>query len=390
MALRSKPGRLLPSVLVSLLVSLLLFACYSTKETASQAPIPTRTDAETPKPDRSDQRAQKPVVPPADTKKAPDASPSAMDRLDRGAHPIPESHRKGGVAAPLTRAGSKDTVTVKKIPGYKTPAEYFMVPSKNYPEAVAVVTLPKDYSKRPDKHYPLVIAFGGAGECARPPSDGSLAWMHYYKTDEAVDALSDNTLEEDDFRGLVMPAHLREFNERLEKNPYEGIILVCPSSPPLSHVGGVEFPWYEAYIMDDLIPALKKRYRVAQDRLGVDGVSMGGTRSLYFGFKYPDVFSSIGAVQGAVGGHIDEYKDLIDRNREKLKNRSLQLVTSDRDYLAPSVRKMHRLLLAEKIPHLYYMLTGPHDYIFNQGPGSVALLVFHNEALNGKPVGPVK
>jgi len=111
---------------------------------------------------------------------------------------------------------------------------------------------------------------------------------------------------------------------------------------------------------------------------------------MYYGFKYPDVFSSIGAVQGAVGPYLNLYKDLINRNRHKLKDCSIQLVTSDGDYLATSVKNMHRFLLAKKIPHSYYMLTGPHDYIFNQGPGSVALLVFHNDALNRKRPGPVR
>jgi enterochelin esterase-like enzyme len=141
--------------------------------------------------------------------------------------------------------------------------------------------------------------------------------------------------------------------------------------------------------MHDLIPALKKHYRVAHGRLGVDGVSMGGSRSMYYGFKYPDVFSSIGAVQGAVGPYLNLYRNLINRNRDKLKKCSIQLVTSDGDYLAASVKKMHQFLRAKKIRHTYYMLTGPHDYIFNQGPGSVALLVFHNEALNRKRSGPM-
>jgi len=279
---------------------------------------------------------------------------------------------------------------VKAISGYKTPAEYFVVPSTNYPEGVAVVTLPMDYARRPHKKYPLVIAFGGAGECARSPHSGAMAWMHYYKTDEAVDALQDNKLEEADFRGLIFPAQLDEFNERLQSNPYKGVILVCPSSPPLSYTAGGESAQYEAYIMHDLIPALKKHYRVAPGRVGVDGVSMGGSRSMYYGFKYPDVFSSIGAVQGAVGPYLSLYKDLINRNRDLLKKCSIQLVTSDGDYLAGSVKKMHQFLLSKKIPHSYYVLTGPHDYIFNQGPGSIALLVFHNEVLNGKQSGPVR
>jgi len=245
-----------------------------------------------------------------------------------------------------------------------------------------VVTLPLDYNEQTETTYPLVIAFGGAGECIRHPRDGALAWMLYYKTDEAVSALRVNRLEPTDFRGLAKPAHVRDFNARLRKHPYEGIILACPSSPSLSPMVGPEFPDYEAYIVEELIPALKKRYRVAPNAVGVDGVSMGGSRSMYYGFKYPEIFASIGAVQGAFGPYLDAYRELIAKNREMLKKRHIQLVTSDRDPMAPSVAKLHHLLEAERIPHTYLMLAGPHDYIFNQGPGALSLLVFHNEALS--------
>ncbi|MDQ7784503.1 MAG: alpha/beta hydrolase-fold protein [Desulfomonilaceae bacterium] len=315
----------------------------------------------------------------------PPKSPSQQESTSS-----PEISVRSDVIASLPPPVADAGPTVRTISGYRVPAEYFVVPSANVPEAVAVVTLPKDYDRKPHKKYPLVIAFGGAGECSRPPHRGAMAWMHYYKSDEAIEALEDNRLEKADFRGLVRSAHLDEFNERLKRNPYEGIILVCPSSPPLSYAEGGESPQYESYIMHDLIPALKRHYRVAPGRLGVDGVSMGGSRSMYYGLKYPDVFSSIGAIQGALGPYMNMYKNLIARNRDMLKECSIQLVTSDGDYLASSVKKMRRFLLEEKIPHTYRMLTGPHDYVFNQGPGSIALLVFHNEVLNAKRSGPVR
>jgi len=189
---------------------------------------------------------------------------------------------------------------------------------------------------------------------------------------------------------LVSEAHLKAFNRRLKLQPYDGIILACPYSPPLPFGGGREFPEYEAYIIEELIPMLKKRYRVDAGRIGVDGVSMGGARSMYYGFKYPEIFASIGSVQGAFGPFLENYAELVGSKGDILKKRSIQLVTSDKDPLAPSVEKMHRLLLSKGIAHRFHVLTGPHDYIFNQGPGSIALLVFHNEALKAGAVGPVK
>ncbi len=376
----SRTGNLVLFMGFALLTSLLLSACTTEKNIEPKISAPSRSTLDVQETDHKPMAAKGPI-------KSSPPTPIQEQRPTRRSSGITTRSDVDELPAPpVATAGP----TVKDIPGYKTRAEYFIVPSTNYPDAVAVVTLPKDYDREPHKKYPLVIAFGGAGECARPPLDGAMAWMHYYKADEAVEALEDNELQEADFRDLVVPAHLDEFNERLQRNPYRGIILVCPSSPPLSYAEGGESSQYESYIMHDLIPALKKHYRVEPGRLGVDGVSMGGSRSMYYGFKYPDVFSSIGAVQGAVGPYMSLFTDLINRNKDKLKKCSIQIVTSDGDYLAGSVKKMHRLLLAKKIPHTYYMLTGPHDYIFNQGPGALALLVFHNEALNGKLTGPVR
>jgi hypothetical protein len=281
-------------------------------------------------------------------------------------------------------------VSVEDISGFKTPAEYLRISSKRFPENVVAVTLPLNYDRDSAVHYPLVIAFGGFGECTRPPREGALAWLQYYKTDEAIMALANNKLAAGDFRGLVTSEHLNNFNTRLKRDHYGGVILACPASPPLSPQTHLEFPYYEAFIVEELIPALKSHYKVAPGKIGVDGVSMGGSRSMYYGFKYPEIFYSIGSVQGAFGPYFDTYRDLLAKNKEMLRKRVIQLVTSDRDTMVKSVERLHALLLAEDIPHDYLKLTGPHDYIFNQGPGALALLIFHDHALRMASRGPIK
>lgn len=293
----------------------------------------------------------------------------------------PNSPEPKSDSAPLGRdEGPREPVT-EKIPGYKTPAEYFSIPSRAYSQGIVAVSLPLDYEKEPAKKYPLVIVFGGAGECARTPRQGALAWMHYYKTDEAVLALHGNRLASENLRGLATPAELGDFNRRLRRHPYKGVILACPSTPLAFSQVGPELPEIEEYVMNELIPALKSRYRVADEAIGVDGVSMGGARSMYYGLKYPEVFSSVGSVQGAFGPYLDLYRHLAKTNAKSLNKRAIQLVTSDRDAMKPSVEAMHRLLLECQIPHSYRVLTGPHDYLFNQGPGAISLLIFHNQAL---------
>ena len=294
--------------------------------------------------------------------------------------------------SPLPQLSDKDAgqISIEEISGFKTLAEYVTISSRRFPDNIVAVTLPLDYDRDSAVNYPLVIAFGGFGECTRPPRQGALAWLHYYKTDEAVLALVNNKLAATDFRGLVTRDHLNDFNRRLKRDPYGGVILACPASPPLAPQTRLESTDYEDYIVEELIPALKDRYRVSPGKIGVDGVSMGGARSMFYGFKYPEVFYSIGSVQGAFGPYLDIYRELIGKNRDLLRKRPIQLVTSDRDAMLKSVEKMHSLLLAEDIPHVYLKLTGPHDYIFNQGPGALALLMFHDHALRGASRGPIK
>lgn len=294
--------------------------------------------------------------------------------------------------SPLPHLSDKDAgqISIEEISGFKTPAEYLTISSRRFPDNIVAVTLPLDYDPNSAVNYPLVIAFGGFGECSRPPRQGALAWLHYYKTDEAVLALVNNKLAPADFRGLITRQHLNDFNKRLKRDPYGGVILACPASPPLAPQTRLEFSDYEDFIIKELIPALKDRYKVASGKIGVDGVSMGGARSMFYGFKYPEVFCSIGSVQGAFGPYFDIYRVLIEKNRDLLRKRPIQLVTSDRDAMLKSVERMHSLLLAEGVPHVYLELTGPHDYIFNQGPGALALLMFHDHALRMASRGPIK
>jgi predicted esterase len=289
------------------------------------------------------------------------------------------SHRSRS-GSPAAGKGRFATHT-EKLNTYKIPAEYLIFSSKYYPDAIAAVALPADYAKRPEKEYPLVIAFSGAGECVKPPRQGALAWIGDYMLDDAVLALGHSQLTAKDFRGLVTEAQLKAFNRSLRQLPYRGVIVACPYSPPITVRTGLESPAYEAFVMKELIPELQKRYRVAEGRIGVDGVSMGGARAMYYGFKYPKVFSSIGSLQGAFGPFRKVYRGLVTRNAPILRQKRIQLITSDRDPMATDVKEMHKLLSASKIPHRYAVLSGPHDYIFNQGPGSLALLVFHNRAL---------
>ncbi len=59
----------------------------------------------------------------------------------------------------------------------------------------------------------------------------------------------------------------------------------------------------------------------------------------------------------------------------------LHLVTSHDDYFHESVTGLSRAWAAAGVAHDFADLVGPHDYIFNRGPGSIELLLWHDRAL---------
>jgi iron(III)-salmochelin esterase len=272
-------------------------------------------------------------------------------------------------------------VVREKLTGFRVPGELLRLRSEHYPGGVVAVTLPDDYWEEPRARYPLLIAFGGAGESARPARDNALAWMQHYKLDEAVIALRRGRLTAEDFRGLVTARQLEAFNKRLARQPYNGLIVACPSSPLLSRSFPIDSPAYEAFLLEDVLPTLLEAYRVMPGKIGVDGVSMGGARAMYFGLGQPERFASVGALQGAFARHMPIYRELIAAKGPLLKQRPIRLVTSDGDGLAPAVRLLHRALDEAGLAQELVLLTGPHDYVFNQGPGALSMLQFHDGAL---------
>jgi hypothetical protein len=45
---------------------------------------------------------------------------------------------------------------------------------------------------------------------------------------------------------------------------------------------------------------------------------------------------------------------------------------------------LHDLLREHGVDHDLVRLSGPHDYVFNQGPGVISLLTFHDRELRSE------
>jgi enterochelin esterase-like enzyme len=117
--------------------------------------------------------------------------------------------------------------------------------------------------------------------------------------------------------------------------------------------------------------------------LGLDGVSLGGLWSLVLGLTYPERVGQIGALQPAVTPWIDELATLAVKSRDKLRRRRLSLVTSSGDGLRPAVTRLSARLAQAGVRHTLTVLTGPHDYVFNRGPGALHMLLWHDRGFRG-------
>lgn len=225
---------------------------------------------------------------------------------------------------------------------------------------------------------PVLVALHGAGEARRGRGRGHLGWPRDYALGNAFESLLRGRLRSSDYGELVDAAHLRRRNRSLRERAFEGLVVVTPYTPNLlsEPVGAPSIRAYGDWIAGPLLTAVRARVPVASpDRVGIDGVSLGGRMSLEVGLSHRDVFASVGAIQPAVRGHVTEVAALLDVARPPV----LRLLSSEGDPFLGATRQLSEAWSA--VPHELLVLPGPHDYAFNRGPGAIELLFFHERAL---------
>ena len=263
--------------------------------------------------------------------------------------------------------------------------ERITVPSASLGAQPVVVMLPQGYDAGRRQPYPMLLAFSGRGEATLPPARGVWGWVRDYHLQRQARALARGKLVRADFHGLVSNAWLQRYNRSLAAAPYAGMVVVCPhtydllSQPKLGHKA------YERFYIHELPAAVRQRYNVRQapGGLGLDGVSLGGLWSIYLGLGHPVEVGQVGALQPAVTPFLTELRSLAAGNRALLRRRPISLVTSTGDGLRPVVSRLSAMLRQVKVEHQFSVLTGPHDYVFNQGPGGIHMLLWHDRRFQG-------
>jgi len=123
------------------------------------------------------------------------------------------------------------------------------------------------------------------------------------------------------------------------------------------------FANFEKDLLNDLIPYIEQNYPVYKDRehRALAGLSMGGGQSLNFGLGNLDTFAWVGGFSSAPNTKKPE-ELLPDADKAKAKLKLLWISCGDKDGLLSFSQRTHDYLTSNKVPHIYYIEPGVHDF----------------------------
>ena len=249
----------------------------------------------------------------------------------------------------------------------------------------AVVMLPARAA--PGVRLPLLVALHGWGETLRGVERGAFGWSRDYELGASDRELRMPSLRREAFLGHVDGGRLAQLRRDLAARPYQGVAVVAPFTPDvLDADAGALQQSFDRWLVETLVPRARLELPVRGDRAatGIDGVSLGGLHALEIGLAHPEVFGVVGALQPAVRGRIGRVLARYAPSPSRPTQR-VRLVTSHGDVYRRDVAALAEALRARGVEHDVRVLAGPHDYVFNRGPGGVEMLLFHDRALRGLP-----
>ncbi|KPE52610.1 alpha/beta hydrolase [Chryseobacterium indologenes] len=122
------------------------------------------------------------------------------------------------------------------------------------------------------------------------------------------------------------------------------------------------FATFEKDLLNDLIPFIEKKYPVKKDRndRAIAGLSMGGGQTLNFGLGNTDRFAWVGAFSAAP--NTKEPQQLLPDPSKAKQLKLLWISCGDQDRLMPFSKRTSDYLTENKIPHIFYVEPGGHDF----------------------------
>ncbi len=227
--------------------------------------------------------------------------------------------------------------------------------------------------------WPVLVALHGRGEAGRGLSAGAHGWRDDYDIDVVRAALEAGKLSRADSKQMLSEARIAELRAALAQEPWRGLRLACPYCP----VPSGDWATFGRFVSGPLLERVGKPARRAT---GIDGVSMGGRYALELGFGRAEVFGAVGALQPAIReGEADDFASRAEEARDTHGKQIIQLVTSTGDAFREATEALSAALKKRGVEHRLLLTDGPHDYIWNRGPGAIEMLMFHERVLRGLP-----
>ncbi|HTJ80782.1 MAG TPA: alpha/beta hydrolase-fold protein [Polyangiaceae bacterium] len=241
------------------------------------------------------------------------------------------------------------------------------------------------YAPDAAKGWPVLVALHGRGEAGRGLDVGAHGWRDDYDLDGRRARLESPPLSAADAGDFLPPERLESINASLAKTPWRGLAVVCPYTPVPTGRDVESVRPFARFVTGPLLEKAAELVggRVRREATGIDGVSMGGRYALLVGWTRPEVFGAVGALQPAI--HEDEADDLAELalTAKKRSAQMVRLVTSEDDPFLEPTRALAAALAKRGVAHRLVVAKGPHDYVWNRGPGSIELLAFHERVLRG-------
>jgi enterochelin esterase-like enzyme len=199
------------------------------------------------------------------------------------------------------------------------------------------VYTPPGYSK--DKKYPVLYLLHGIG-------GDETEWQRF----ATPDVLLDNLIAD----GKAVPMIIVMPNGRAQKNDRaEGNVMAAAPA----------FALFEHDLLNDVIPAIEKRYAVDSSRTSraIAGLSMGGGQTFNFGLTHLDKFAWIGAFSAAPNSMAPEAL-IPDVAKAKSQIELLWISCGNQDGLIRISQNFHAYLKETNVPHIWHVDDHAHDF----------------------------
>ncbi len=198
------------------------------------------------------------------------------------------------------------------------------------------VYTPPGYSE--DEKYPVLYLLHGIG-------GDETEWQRFAQPNHMLDTLIADGKAEPML--VVMPNGRAQENDRAEGN-------VMEAAPA--------FAVFELDLLNDVIPAIEKRYSVDSSResRALAGLSMGGGQSLNFGLGNLDKFAWVGGFSSAPNTKAPE-ELLPDPKKAAEQLNLLYLSCGNKDGLIRISQRVQRYLREHGVPHEWNVDTYGHD-----------------------------